>query len=84
MERTFHFNNLLTVTDNCADFVVEDLPAPYLARDHLSAIRAAGDRAARLTHQFLAFSRKQVRQPRLLDLNDVVGGRRNLREVLDA
>ena len=74
MERTFHFNNLLTVTSNCADFVVKDLPAPYLVRDHLPAIRAAGDRAERLTHQLLAFSRKQVRQPRLLDLNDVVGG----------
>ncbi|HEY8312402.1 MAG TPA: ATP-binding protein, partial [Gemmatimonadaceae bacterium] len=67
------FNNLLTVIGASSDFLLHDL------RDHptsLSAdvkeIKAATSRAASLTRQLLAFSRRQLVQPQLLDLNAVV------------
>jgi CheY-like chemotaxis protein len=44
------------------------------ARVHVAAIRDAGERAAALTRQLLAFSRKQLLEPKVLDLNDVVAG----------
>lgn len=67
------FNNLLTVIGASSDFLLHDL------RDHsgsLSAdvreIKAATNRAATLTRQLLAFSRRQLVQPQMLDLNAVV------------
>jgi PAS domain S-box-containing protein len=65
------FNNLLTVINGYSDLLLETtLDAD--AQDKLRSVRAAGDRAATLTHQLLAFSRQQVLQPRVLDLNGVV------------
>jgi PAS domain S-box-containing protein len=66
------FNNLLTVILSYADMA---LAGPGLAdglRDDLDQIRGAGQRAAALTRQLLAFSRKQILQPRTLDLNETV------------
>jgi PAS domain S-box-containing protein len=66
------FNNLLTVILGCSDFL---LSSPYLdefAREHLGMIKKSGERGAALTRQLLAFSRKQVRTPRVLDLSAVV------------
>ncbi len=66
------FNNLLTVINGTADLALADAAhdAPHLA--DLRDIRAAGERAATLTRQLLAFSRQQVLHPVLLDLNEVI------------
>ena len=77
------FNNLLAVILNYAAFVAEELaaePAEHLqasGRD-VEQIRRAAERAAELTHQLLAFARREVVQPRALDLNDVVTDVENL------
>jgi PAS domain S-box-containing protein len=68
------FNNLLTAIIGNADFLLQDLPAGAATREDVSEIRQAADRAASLTRQLLAFSRKQVLQPRVLDLNHLVTG----------
>ncbi|MEA2763146.1 MAG: two-component system, cell cycle sensor histidine kinase and response regulator CckA [Gemmatimonadaceae bacterium] len=67
------FNNLLTVIMSYGAMLVERLE-PGEDREDVQEITAAADRAAGLTRQLLAFSRQQVMQPRVMDLNDVVGG----------
>jgi signal transduction histidine kinase len=81
------FNNLLTIIKGYSSLLMERNPE---GRDGHAAkeIRQAADRAASLTHQLLAFSRKQTLQPRVLDLNSVVRGleamlRRLLTENVD-
>jgi two-component system, cell cycle sensor histidine kinase and response regulator CckA len=77
------FNNLLTAILGSAEIVLEDPALDADAREDVEQIRAAAARAAQLTHQLLAFSRTQVLQPQLLDLNDLVEGMgRLLRRVL--
>ena len=66
------FNNLLTVINGYGDLLLMDLPPGTSQRESVSAMREAGERAARLTQQLLAFSRKAVVEPRILDVNDVV------------
>jgi PAS domain S-box-containing protein len=66
------FNNLLTVINGYADMLLEDLGADAPPSAHARAIRSAGERAAALTQQLLAFGRKQIVSPRLLDLSAVV------------
>ncbi|HET7463630.1 MAG TPA: PAS domain S-box protein [Longimicrobium sp.] len=66
------FNNLLTAIRGNAELLLYDIPAGDPRRDDVDEIRKAADRAAALTRQLLAFSRRQVLQPRVLDLNDVV------------
>ena len=67
------FNNLLTVINGYSQMLLSDLNPADPLREGLEEIRKAGDRAAGLTGQLLAFSRKQVLQPRALDLNHVAG-----------
>jgi PAS domain S-box-containing protein len=66
------FNNLLTVITGFADVVLGRLPAGDPARELVGEIAHAGQRAARLIGQLLAFSRKSVVAPQVLDLNAVV------------
>jgi two-component system, cell cycle sensor histidine kinase and response regulator CckA len=68
------FNNLLTIITGYSQFILDGMPADDSVRTHVNQIKEAGDRAASLTRQLLAFSRKQVLAPRMLDLNGVVGG----------
>ncbi|MEX2473339.1 MAG: PAS domain S-box protein [Gemmatimonadota bacterium] len=68
------FNNLLTVITNSSEMMLEDLPEDHDLREDLQEIRKAASRAVSVTRQLLAYSRKQVLQPRDLDLNEVVGG----------
>jgi signal transduction histidine kinase len=66
------FNNLLTAIIGYTDLVQERLdPSEQSARD-VSEIRKAADRAAGLTRQLLAFSRKQLLSPTIINLNDTV------------
>ena len=67
------FNNLLTVINGYASLLLRDANQDSITRVGLEEIRKAGDKAAMLTQQLLAFSRKQVVQPEVLDLNAVVG-----------
>jgi PAS domain S-box-containing protein len=66
------FNNLLTVINGYADLALRQIPANNAVYSQIQAIRGAGDRAAELTMQLLAFSRKQVLQPKAISLNDMV------------
>jgi signal transduction histidine kinase len=68
------FNNLLTAIIGYTDLVAERSdPEDQTARD-VAEIRKAADRAAALTRQLLAFSRKQFLNPTVLDLNETVSG----------
>jgi two-component system, cell cycle sensor histidine kinase and response regulator CckA len=66
------FNNLLTAVLGYAELVLESLPPDDARRPDIEEIRRAGEKAVGLTRQLLAFSRRQVLDPRVLDLNDVV------------
>jgi len=66
------FNNLLTAISGYSDLLIHRLPDYSTLRRDVEEIRKAGDRAAVLTRQLLAFSRRQVLQPKVLDLNAVV------------
>jgi PAS domain S-box-containing protein len=66
------FNNLLTVINGYSEFLLNQLNAPGPLRSYAQEIRKAGERAASLTKQLLAFSRKQVTEPRVLDLNTTI------------
>jgi PAS domain S-box-containing protein len=67
------FNNLLTVINGYSGMIAEALPPHDPLRDSVHEVINAGERAANLTRQLLAFSRKQVMAPKLLNLNTVIG-----------
>jgi PAS domain S-box-containing protein len=66
------FNNLLTVVNGYGDMLLSDLRPDDPRREIVVEVRKAGERAAELTRQLLAFGRKQVLAPQVLDLNGVV------------
>ena len=66
------FNNLLTVISGYAEILLARTEVD--GREHLSEIRNAADQAATLTRQLLAFSRRQVLHPRVVDVNRIVAG----------
>ncbi len=68
------FNNLLSVILSYSDMLLVDLPAADPLRSDIDEIRLAGERARQLTGQLLAFSRKQMLAPRVIDLNQIVRG----------
>jgi two-component system cell cycle sensor histidine kinase/response regulator CckA len=68
------FNNLLTVINGYSDFLITSLDRTHPLWSSADEIRKAGERAASLTKQLLAFSRKQVIEPRPLDLNTTIRG----------
>jgi len=67
------FNNLLTAIIGYCDLVRGQLDPHHPAQPDLEEIDKAGKRAASLTSQLLAFSRKQILQPKVLDLNNELG-----------
>jgi PAS domain S-box-containing protein len=67
------FNNALQIILTYAEMLDERLAGDPLGLEHNREILSAGRRAAALTRQLLAFSRKQIQRPSLLDLNAVVG-----------
>ena len=68
------FNNILTAITGYAGFALEGLPEGDRRREDLKEVLIAAERAARLTRQLLAFSRKQILDPKVLDINSSVGG----------
>jgi signal transduction histidine kinase/CheY-like chemotaxis protein len=79
------FNNLLTVISGHCELMQSDLPDDSPVRDDLGHVRRAVERAAGLTRQLLAFGRRQLLQPKRLDLNRVVEAvEPMLRRVIDA
>jgi two-component system cell cycle sensor histidine kinase/response regulator CckA len=67
------FNNLLTGILSYSDLILQELRPDDPIRGDIEQIRHAGQRAAGLTRQLLAFGRRQVLQPRVLSLNACVG-----------
>jgi signal transduction histidine kinase len=66
------FNNLLTPIVGCSSLMLDKLDDNESLRKHVELIATAADRAALLTKQLLAFSRRQIMQPTVLDLNEVL------------
>ncbi len=68
------FNNLLTIINGYSQIILNSLPAGDPNHHSAEQIMKAGERAAALTSQLLAFSRRQVLQPKVLDLNKLITG----------
>ena len=76
------FNNLLTIIKGYSEIILNQLrPEDSLYKD-INQIRLAGDKAASLTNQLLAFSRRQVMKPKLINLNTVITDLENMLERL--
>jgi PAS domain S-box-containing protein len=72
------FNNLLSAILGFANLILDDLPPSHPMGEDVQEIRRAGERAAELTRQLVAFSRKQVLQPKTIDLGHVVASMRGM------
>jgi PAS domain S-box-containing protein len=72
------FNNLLTVILGYCELMLDDLPAGDARRLDIEQIQTAGDSASSLTRQLLAFSRKQIIEPTVLNLNTVIANMRTM------
>src|SRR6266571_3896225 len=66
------FNNLLTIINGYTELLLARIPGEDRMSKDINEIRKAGQRAASLTRQLLAFSRKQILEPKVLDLNTIV------------
>jgi two-component system, cell cycle sensor histidine kinase and response regulator CckA len=76
------FNNVLTAIFGYTDLLLEQFTAGDPRRDDVVEIRRSAERAASLTRQLLAFSRKQMMQPRVVNLNSVIDSLSKLLERL--
>ncbi len=76
------FNNLLSVILSYVVMLIEESEVEDPRREDLLEIKKAGERAADLTRQLLAFSRKQIADPRVLDLNEILAGMANMNRRL--
>ena len=66
------FNNMLTVIIGNSSLLLQSLNQDHASRQEIEQIRQSAERAAALTRQLLAFSRQQILQPRILNLNNVI------------
>lgn len=66
------FNNMLTAINGYSELLLRDLKEENSVRQKVLEIKKAGERSASLTQQLLAFSRRQVLKPQMLDLNNVI------------
>jgi two-component system cell cycle sensor histidine kinase/response regulator CckA len=67
------FNNLLSVVLSYSEMLMQDLLESDPMRADLDEIKRAGERGTALTRQLLAFSRQQILEPQVIDLNEVIG-----------
>jgi len=72
------FNNILTIIQGHAELLLAEATTSPHTLEGLKQISSAAGRAANLTRQLLTFSRRQVMQPKILDLNEVVGAVTNV------
>jgi signal transduction histidine kinase len=72
------FNNMLTAILGYCELLLEDPDLPESPRNDIREIEKAGKTASQLTRQLLAFSRREIVEPTLLDLNAIVGGMDNM------
>ncbi len=72
------FNSIMTAIIGQSELLLEDLPSGSSLAKNAAEIRKAADRAATLTRQLLAYGRKQILQPQILDLNAIVVGMENM------
>ena len=78
------FNNLLTAIRGYSDLLLQRIDATSPYRKEVEEIHKAGERASALTRQLLAFSRKQVLQAKVLNLNEIISGMEEmLRRMID-
>jgi PAS domain S-box-containing protein len=68
------FNNLLSVILSYTDMIIADLKPGDPMRADMEEVKRAGERSCDLTRQLLAFSRQQMLQPKMLDLNPILAG----------
>lgn len=66
------FNNVLTIVTGRTQLILDDLEVSYPSKEDLEEVLQAAGRAQKLTRQLLAFSRKQVIEPRVLELGEVI------------
>jgi PAS domain S-box-containing protein len=76
------FNNILSVILSYSTILLRDLPPEGELAEDAREIHAAGERAARLTRQLLAFGRRQVLELKIVDLNEIVSGMEKMTERL--
>ncbi|GIW50783.1 MAG: hypothetical protein KatS3mg081_0138 [Gemmatimonadales bacterium] len=77
------FNNLLTVILGDADLLLSDIASDDPVREAVEEIRHAAERGAALTRQLLTFSRRQIVQPQVVSINDIISNmNRMLRRVI--
>ena len=77
------FNNILSIILGYGETLLDDLAASDPKRSDVLEMHKAAGRAAELTKQLLMFSRQQMVEPKVLDLNDVIGGmQKMLRRIL--
>jgi PAS domain S-box-containing protein len=72
------FNSIMTAIIGHSELLLLDLPTESLLCKDVRQIRQAADRAAALTRQLLAYGRKQILQPGILDLNSILAGMENV------
>ncbi|MFO0945090.1 MAG: PAS domain S-box protein [Planctomycetota bacterium] len=72
------FNNLLTIINGYCDLMLGQIPSIDKNKEFITQIRVAGQRAAELTAQLLAFSRKAIIEPKLLDINRLIESAANM------
>ncbi|NOY77153.1 MAG: PAS domain S-box protein [Calditrichaeota bacterium] len=72
------FNNILTAINGYAQLLLSEMEPENPLREDVEEIYKSGNRAAALTHQLLAFSRRQVLEPQILSLNDVIQGSKRM------
>ncbi|AJE03200.1 histidine kinase [Geobacter pickeringii] len=73
------FNNLLTVINGYSTLLLHEMPSDDPYRPEVEHILQAGERAADLTHQLLAFSRRQILEPKVININHLV---KNIEKML--
>ena len=77
-----HLNNLMTVVTGYCELLLTRVPAEDPLRPDIEKVHRAGERAAELTREMLAFSRRQILQPQTLEINRFLSGLRRRSRTL--